>query len=240
MSPDEPQTTSSGYLLPTHSATVVPYGRLGGSKSVARELVEAVVLSLLLFLVAQTLVQQRRVLGHSMDPNLQTGEYLLIDRASYFQLDGQFLGGSSGTTATAQPQAPHFLLGGPHRGDIVVLNSPVEAAEYIKRVIGLPGETVEVRAGDGVYINGHRLAEPYIKEAPGYQWPANGVANVVPSGHVFVLGDNRNNSSDSHIWGFLDERSIVGRAWISYWPREVLGIFAQPSYADVGTDSATP
>ncbi len=216
------------------------YGSLGGSKSVARELLEAVVLSLLLFLVAQTLVQQRRVLGHSMDPNLQTGEYLLIDRASYFQLDSPFLGGSGDAPTVAQPQAPHFLLGGPHRGDIVVLNSPVEPAEYIKRVIGLPGETVEVRAGDGVYINGQRLAEPYLKEAATYQWPANGVANVVPAGEVFVLGDNRNNSSDSHIWGFLAERSIVGRAWISYWPREVLGIFEQPSYAGLGIAPAQP
>ncbi len=239
MSPDEPHSAALRYLLPAQSATVAYYGGRGG-KSVARELLEAVVLSLLLFLVAQTLVQQRRVLGHSMDPNLQTGEYLLIDRASYFQIDPHFLGGSADVPVAAQTQAPHFLLGGPHRGDIVVLNSPVETAEYIKRVIGLPGETVEVRAGDGVYVNGHRLAEPYIKEAPTYQWPAGGVANVVPAGHVFVLGDNRNNSSDSHIWGFLDERSIVGRAWISYWPREVLGIFEQPSYAGVESAPPTP
>jgi len=240
VSPDEPHSSSLRYLLPTQSALVAPYGGLGGSKSVARELGEAVILSLLLFLVAQALVQQRRVLGHSMDPNLQTGEYLLIDRASYFQVDPHLLGGSSATAPAAQTQTPHFLLGGPHRGDIVVLNSPVEPAEYIKRVIGLPGETVEVRAGDGVYINGRRLTEPYIKEAPTYRWPAGGVANVVPAGHVFVLGDNRNNSSDSHIWGFLSERSIVGRAWISYWPREVLGIFEQPSYADLGTAPSPP
>ncbi len=205
------------------------HGLPGSSKPLGRELLEAVIFSVLIFLLGQTLIQQRRVLGHSMDPNLQTGEYLLIDRASYFQLDPLFLAGQS--VQPAGTQAPHFLLGGPHRGDIVVLRSPVEPAEYIKRVIGLPGEQVEIRAGDGVYINGHRLLEPYIKEAPGYSWPAGGVANVVPAGEVFVLGDNRNNSSDSHIWGFLDERSIVGRAWISYWPREVLGFFEQPTYA---------
>ncbi|MEN9279418.1 MAG: signal peptidase I, partial [Gloeomargarita sp. DG_1_4_bins_134] len=83
----------------------------------------------------------------------------------------------------------------------------------IKRVVALPGETVEVRDGQ-VWVNGVPLPEPYRAEAADYAWgPA-----VVPAGCVFVLGDNRNASNDSHVWGFLDERLILGRAWMRFWP----------------------
>ena len=93
------------------------------------------------------------------------------------------------------------------------------------------GETVEIKANDGVYINGIKLTEPYIKDVPQYSWPTNGQSGVVPPGHVFVLGDNRNNSSDSHAWGFLDLHSVVGRALVSYWPQDLWGILPQPTYA---------
>ena len=89
---------------------------------------------------------------------------------------------------------------------------------YIKRVIALPGETIEVRAGK-VWIDGMALAEGYIKEAPAYEMPAF----KVPADHLFMMGDNRNNSADSHVWGPLPVRNVVGRAAFRFWPTDRMG-----------------
>ncbi len=99
------------------------------------------------------------------------------------------------------------------RGDVIVFHYPNNPADdYIKRVIGLPGDVVEVQNG-GVYVNGIIVNEPYIKESPMYTgtW-------VVPEGTLFVLGDNRNHSSDSHEWGFVPFENVFGRAFLIYWP----------------------
>jgi signal peptidase I len=222
------------YLLPAGGADISVREVSYGSKSIAHELIEAVVLSLLIFLLVQSVVQNRKVVGASMEPSLHNEEHLLIDRASYFRYDTNFVPDLLGAHAPANYQ---FLLGGPQRGDIVVFRPPVqgESEDYIKRVIAVPGEAVQVKAYDGVYVNGHKLDEPYIKDTPDYNWPETGGAEVVPAGHLFVLGDNRRNSSDSHAWGFVDMTSIVGKAWISYWPREVLGFLPHPTYAGVST-----
>jgi signal peptidase I len=103
------------------------------------------------------------------------------------------------------------------RGDIVVFVPPEQTGvdeKYVKRLIALPGDTVEVRPGVGVFINDRHVAEPYLREAPRYWLPPQ----VVPEGKVFVLGDNRNNSYDSHAWGFLDQESIQGVMAFRYWP----------------------
>jgi signal peptidase I len=97
--------------------------------------------------------------------------------------------------------------------------------KFVKRVIALPGETVEVRAGAGVFINGRRLQEPYLRELPGYWMPAR----VVPQGKVFVLGDNRNQSYDSHAWGFLDQESVQGVMIFRYWPVTRIGFLGPDS-----------
>jgi len=141
------------------------------------------------------LAQATRVYGHSMEPNLHTDQRLVVEKVSY-------------------------RLHGPRRGDVVVLNIPNRGPELlIKRVIALPGETVEIREG-GVYINGRQLDEPYLSgETRGSYGPL-----VVPPGHVFVMGDNRGASNDSRAFGPVPMEQIVGRAWVSYWPFEAVGL----------------
>jgi signal peptidase I len=170
-------------------------------RSFFRELLETAVLTIAIFLIVRVALQNFKVEGDSMFPNLHNGEYILVNKISY-------------------------MLHSPHRGDIVVFQA-VEAGDpgkdFIKRVIGLPGETVAVH-NDAVYINGNRLTEPYIQTPPLYTYPAK----KIPADKYFVLGDNRNNSQDSHLWGWLSRKYIVGKAWISYWPPSDLHIFAIP------------
>ena len=170
-----------------------------------RELLETVALAVVLFLVINLVSARVRVEGFSMVPTLDNGEYVLISRISY-------------------------LTGNYQRGDIIVFRPPMypdipvlqrffglpgfddQYEDYIKRIIGLPGETVKIDNGT-VFINGVPLVEPYIAAPPDYSnsW-------VVPAGELFVLGDNRNNSADSHAWGFLPEKNILGKALVVYWP----------------------
>jgi len=233
-----PQIDPDRYLLPAAGGETSVREVHYGGKSIAHELIEAVVLSLLIFLLVQSVVQNRKVVGHSMDPTLHDEEHLLIDRASYFRYDTNFFARLLGQADL--PDNQEYLLNGPQRGDIIVFRPPVDEQDYIKRVIGVPGECVEVRAYDGVYIDGHKLQEPYIKDTPDYAWPEPGKSCVVPADHVFVLGDNRRNSSDSHAWGFLEDGSIVGKAWLSYWPREVFGFLPHPTYASVEPNHSGP
>ena len=203
----------------------------GSDKTLLREIVETILITLLLFVGVQSAIQSRWVDGESMEPTLHPEERLLIDRVSYLRWqDVPLLGLFAPAPAAAEPL---YVLGhGPQRGDIIVLHPPVgepNGTPYIKRIVALAGETVEIKQFDGVYIDGVRLDEPYIKESPNYNYGPQ----VVPSGHVFVLGDNRRNSSDSHAWGPLHVNAIIGKAWISYWPREMWGILNTPSYAGV-------
>jgi signal peptidase I len=150
--------------------------------------VETILLALVLFLAINALSARVRVENVSMQPTLKPGEFLLVNRVAY-------------------------KLGQPSIGDIIVFHAPGENdMDYIKRVVGLPGD--QVRISDGlVYVNNQPLYEPYIAEAPRY----NGTWDVPPN-EYFVLGDNRNNSSDSHMWGFVPHDDIVGRALLIYWP----------------------
>ncbi len=204
----------------------------GEAKSLRRELFETILITLMIFLLAQSMVQNRRVEGHSMDPTLQTQEYLLIDKFSYLRWDNTLL--ANLVHPNGDEAVPLYVLGqGPQRGDIVVLHPPEDELDYIKRIVALPGETIEIKSDDGVYINGVRLYEPYIKEKPNYNY----APFTVPANHVFVLGDNRNNSNDSHAWKdpALKIDEIVGKAWIAYWPQTVWGPIPHPTYADGGT-----
>lgn len=157
-------------------------------KKTARDLIETIALALVLFLIINTVSARVRVDGFSMVPTLQDGEFVLVNRVAY-------------------------RMGQPARGDIIVFRSTVEPKlDLIKRVIGLPGDRVHVENGS-VSVNGATLEEPYIAAAPLYSgdW-------TVPVGSLFVLGDNRNDSSDSHAWGFLPEENIIGKALVIYWP----------------------
>lgn len=152
------------------------------------DILETLLLSAALFLVINALSARVRVDGFSMLPTLQDGEFVLVDRVAY-------------------------RLGAPERGDIVVFHFPLDPQQdLIKRVIGLPGDQIAVQSGV-VSVNGQALQEPYIEAAPLYtgNW-------VVPDGNLFVLGDNRNDSSDSHAWGMLPMEMIVGKSVLIYWP----------------------
>ncbi|MFC1871455.1 signal peptidase I [Chloroflexota bacterium] len=158
-------------------------------KSFFREIVITLVLAVVIFLLLQTTVQSFVVIGSSMDPNLAEGERLIVNKVVY-------------------------NLHSPERGDIVVFNPPNnQKADYVKRIIGLPGETVEVR-DSAVYIDGNQLDEPYIKASPKYTLSPL----VVPDNEYFMLGDNRNNSNDSHNGWTVDEESIIGKTWLAIWP----------------------
>ena len=152
-----------------------------------REIIETLLLTFFIFWLVNGLVGRYRIDGNSMNPTLLNGEYLIISNFAY-QLDD------------------------PQRGEIIVFRHPQSEMNLIKRVIGLPGDTVEIQNGV-VSVNGVVVDEPYIQAAPTYSssW-------VVPEGQYFVLGDNRNNSSDSHAWGFLPTDHILGKALVVYWP----------------------
>lgn len=152
------------------------------------DILETLILAVVLFLGINALSARVRVDGFSMRPTLEDGEFVLVNKMSY-------------------------RLGEINRGDIIVFHFPVNPSEdLIKRVIGLPGDRVAVHNGQ-VSVNGVVLSEPYIAEAPNYdgEW-------VVTDKTLFVMGDNRNNSSDSHSWGLLPYEKIVGKAILIYWP----------------------
>jgi signal peptidase I len=176
--------------------------------SIVRELLETAVLTIAIFLVVRVALQNFKVEGESMEPNLHNDEYILVNKVDY-------------------------MLHSPQRGDVIVFRA-VPAGQpdrdFIKRVIGLPGETVAVHGGY-VFINGHRLIEPYInaQHRPTYTFPRE----KVPRGDYFVLGDNRNNSFDSSKWPstWLPRSDIIGKAWVSYWPPADVSLFQTPSFA---------
>ena len=167
--------------------TVEPAAQRRPTSAFIREIIETLLLTFFIFWLVNSLVGRYRIDGNSMNPTLLNGEYLIISNFAY-QLDE------------------------PERGDIIVFRHPRSELNLIKRVIGLPGDTIEVQNGT-VSVNGIPIDEPYIQAAPTYSssW-------VVPEGQFFVLGDNRNNSSDSHAWGFLPEDHILGKALLVYWP----------------------
>jgi signal peptidase I len=146
-------------------------------------------------------VQNFRVEGPSMQPTLATGQFLWVNKAAYFQVNQE------------------FVFGGPQRGDIAVLVAPGDQEDFdlIKRVIGLPGDTLLVEHGH-VLINGRPLDEPYIQFHASYTFPTDGQPLTIPDGQYFVLGDNRANSRDSHLGWLVPAANLVGRAWLTYWP----------------------
>jgi signal peptidase I len=176
-----------------------------GWKSFVREVLETLGLAVLLFLVINIISARVRVDGFSMRPTLQDGEFVLINRLAY-QLGSFQRGDIIVFRPPMYPEADFFrrLLGLPNISD--------EYEDYIKRIIGLPGDKVKVENGT-VSINGYTLHETYIAAFPEYsnEW-------IVPAGNLFVLGDNRNNSADSHAWGFLPEKNVLGKALVVYWP----------------------
>ena len=206
---------------------VVPERRTKGG-GLAWELLQTIVLTLAIFLGVRSLVQNFRVEGASMEPTLTGGQYLLINKAAYFHVEGTPL---EHVVPASHQGTTDFPFGGPQRGEIAVFRAPTQPdKDFIKRVIGLPGDTILVKNGQ-VYVNGERLDESYIQFPASYTFPFDGQAREVPDGNYFVLGDNRPNSSDSHLGWFVPVENLVGKAWLSYWPPPSWGLMPSAAYA---------
>lgn len=158
------------------------------------DILETLLLSVVLFFLINAVSARIRIDGSSMEPNLHHGEFVIVSKVNY-------------------------RIGEPERGDVVVFDFPRNITqEYIKRVIGLPGEEIRIEEGQ-IYVDGVALVEPYLKMEPRYEgeW-------LVSEDELFVLGDNRNNSSDSHNWGMVPLENVVGEALLVYWPPSSWGV----------------
>jgi signal peptidase I len=190
-------------------------------KSVAREYLESLVVAFILATFIRTFVVQAfKIPTGSMENNLLIGDHLLVNKVVYSPSLGRFEDVGMGKRPI-------------QRGHVVVFKYPDDAnRDFIKRVIGLPGETIEIRA-KRVYINGQPLDEPYVHflepplrpEDPEYGIRSDGQGDnygpqTVPEGKLFVMGDNRDNSKDSRYWGFLPADQVKGRALMVYWSYE--------------------
>jgi signal peptidase I len=181
----------------------VSLARTFGGRSLLREILETALLTAIIFLVLNTTTGRFQVRGSSMEPTLFDGQYLLISKVTYW-------------------------IHPPERGDVIVFHPPNNLSDdYIKRVVGLPGEHVEIQGG-GVSINGVQLQEPYIANPGSY----SGVWDLGEE-EYFVLGDNRRNSSDSHTWGVFPGGNIVGKAWLCYWPPEQWSLVTHYTFPDL-------
>ena len=187
------------------------------------EIVETLALTLIIFFVIQTFVAQPyKVQQQSMEHTLEPDQYVLVDKLT--------------------PRFDTYK-----RGDIVVFTPPADWVQedgtpFIKRVIGLGGDTVAIHDG-GVYINGIKINEPYLfSTAPGQipqptTVPGDQSTWVVPAGELFLMGDHRANSADSRTFGTVPTRQVIGRAWLRYWPINVFGILPTPTYPELATSS---
>jgi len=165
------------------------------------DVLETLILSVILFAAINAVSARIRVDGSSMEPTLHSGEFVIVNKLSY-------------------------KLGIPEIGDVIIFHYPKDPEqEYVKRVIGLPGDQVVITDGK-VYVNGQLLEEDYIAASPAYEasWD-------VPEDAIFVLGDNRNNSADSHSWGSVPLNYVVGKAVFIYWPPPDWGTIDGPSIA---------
>jgi signal peptidase I len=195
-----------------------------GRKSAIQEVLETLLLAVLIFVGVRSIVLNFRVDGQSMEPNLKNGEMLIVNRRAYAHFNISWLPWESKSSGDWYP------FGKPARGDIIVFNPPLPHTEpYIKRIIGLPGDRISVHDG-AVYINDQRLDESYLTSDTEWQ----GIATqdvVVKPGYIFVMGDNRNNSSDSRVFGQVPISSVIGKAWVAYWPLSQVKLVSDPHYS---------
>ncbi|MBU2036455.1 signal peptidase I [Patescibacteria group bacterium] len=173
------------------------------------DILEVVVFAIAFFLFLYLLVfQPHKIKGASMDPNFKDAEYLLTDKVTY-------------------------RFNEPKRGDVIVFKAPgLEGEEFIKRIIGLPGETISV-SQNTIYVNGEVLSEKYIgfdKYTSSGAFLEEGKTIKIPEDNYIVMGDNRPHSSDSRSWGFVPKNDISGRAWFVYWPISILGTVEKVNY----------
>ncbi len=189
-------------------------GIIKGISTFFLDIFETLVIALSIFLVVYLfLLQPHQVNGKSMVPNFENGDYLLTDKISY-------------------------RFGKPERGDVVVFHAPPSAncppgtgCDFIKRVIAIPGETVEIK-NNKIFVNSQPLGEDYIPD----NFPTNAGdytrnrSITMGTDEYFVVGDNRPYSSDSRAWGPIDKSLIVGKAFFRYWPPESMGLIKSAEY----------
>ncbi|HSA06512.1 MAG TPA: signal peptidase I [Candidatus Gastranaerophilales bacterium] len=196
-------------------------------KAFIKESVETIVIVLVLVIAIRSLLGEPRwIPTSSMEPTLQIKDNLIVEKVSY-----RFSKPQRGDILVFYPpnhELDPTLLG--KFGRMIGFFSKDEA--YIKRVIGLPGDLIEVAPNEGVYINGTLVNEPYVKEV------FNGTCDVfmicgpykIPQGNYYMMGDNRNDSTDSRYWGTLPEKRIVGKAFVKFWPPTRMGLIKRPEY----------
>ena len=181
--------------------------------SLIREFVEAIVLALVVFVVIQTSVQNFKVEGSSMHPTLQGGQYLLVNKLIYLNIDQERFSRII-PFWTVDNAHNRFAVHPPERQEVIVFHFPRDTSrDFVKRVIGTPGDTLEIRKGR-VIVNGLALVEPYITVRD----DSSMAPVTLGEKEYFVLGDNRRGSNDSRNWGTVPEANILGKVWIIYWP----------------------
>lgn len=184
-----------------------------------RELLEAALVGVAVFIAIQLAVANFRVEGSSMRPTLLPGHYLVVNKLVYHRIDTGRLGQIIPFWQPREPRALHSVRP-PRRGDVIVFNYPLEPErQFVKRIIAEPGDRISI-AGGRVSVNGQPLDEPYLT--------LRGDSDMHPvqmaDGEYFVLGDNRNGSRDSRHWGPLPADQIIGKVWAIYWPRSAWGL----------------
>ena len=181
------------------------------------EIIETLVLTLVIFLVIQNFVAQPyQVKQQSMQRTLEPDQYVLVDKLT--------------------PRLDPY-----ERGDVVVFTPPAswtgDDTPYIKRVIGLGGDLIEIRDDGHVYIDGIELEEPYVYLVDGVPQDTTAPPDrdrwTIPAGELFLMGDHRSNSADSRVFGPVPVEQIIGRAWLRYWPLDTFGILATPTHPEL-------
>lgn len=202
-----------------------------------REIIETALLAILIFVSVRAVVLNFKVDGTSMLPTMENGEMILVNRNAYRELDlGDFVDWIPGV-----PEQNWFTIidwGTPTRGDVVVFTPPEPGDQkpYIKRVIGLPGDHIQITEDYQVRVNGVALDEEYIGD---YRNDCVTVRNfpycdvTVPEGHFFMMGDHRNNSQDSRYFSVVPEENIIGKAWLVYWPLDSFGTVDHADYPEL-------
>ena len=184
---------------------------------VGREVIEAVLLAVVVFMLLQTTVRNFKVDGSSMDPTLVNGQYLLVNRLVYLRIEMDRFS-SIVPFWQAEEDSVRYAIHPPERGEVIVFEFPDRnpsnsKKDFVKRVIGLPGETIDVK--DGVpFVDGVVLEEPYLTTKD-----HSNVRKVeLGAGEYYVIGDNRAHSNDSRSWGAVPEENLRGKVWMIYWP----------------------
>ena len=185
------------------------------TKGFLMDALETIAIALVIFFVIYTFIAQPHLVkGESMQPNYHDGEYILTSKLYHW-------------------------IGTPERGDVIVLKSPEDPnVQFIKRIIGLPGEKIKISDDEVIIFNqdhpdGEVLNEDYLGSSTtttGSTYLHNGEIVEIPEDKYIVMGDNRNFSYDSRSWGFLDKSKIIGKAFFVYWPLPQFGFVAHADY----------